>query len=547
MTGRCRATAPTLWLALWLAAGLAHAHAPTASGSPVVTGTPEPQPVLAQAGAAEPALQRGLPSLGDAGAMTPLEERKLGDRIARELYRDPDFVDDPVVGEYVDTIWRALRQGAKARGELPPELDERYAWRVLLGRDHSINAFALPGGYFGLHMGLVGVVNSRDELASVLAHEMTHITQRHIPRMLAQQARQGPLVLAGIAAALIATSRNPQAGAAVLVGGQAAMIQQQLNFSRDMEREADRIGYGVLTESGFAGQGFVSMFEKLQNAARLSDNADWPYLRSHPLTTQRIADMQQRSGGPAPAPAARAAVALEPLLVAARARVLSRPGVDVLRAWAALPDGAGFAALPPERRAAALYAAALAQADLRDATQAQAMADRLLPLVRADAAATRQARLLHAELAARRGDGARVLALLPARVAAADPRSQAGRPELLLAAEALTRGGQATEAASRLQTWLADHPDDGPAWNALAQAYAASGQTLRSLRAEGEAQVARLDWAGAVDRFRAAQDATRQPGGQPVDHIEASIIDARLRQTQALLAQQRLEDQKKPL
>ncbi len=529
MSRRCTATA----LALLLAAGLAQAHTPAA---PVV---------LAQSTAAEPAPQRGLPSLGDAGAMTPLEERKLGDRIARELYRDPDFVDDPVVGEYVDTIWRALREGAKARGELPPELDERYAWRVLLGRDRSINAFALPGGYFGLHMGLVGVVGSRDELASVLAHEMTHITQRHIPRMLAQQARQGPLVLAGIVAALIATSRNPQAGAAVLVGGQAAMIQQQLNFSRDMEREADRIGYGVLTASGFAGQGFVSMFEKLQNASRLTDNADWPYLRSHPLTTQRIADMQQRSGSTVAAP--RAALALEPLLVAARARVLSRPGVDVLRAWAALPDGAGFAALPPDRRAAALYAAALAHADLRDAAKAQAMADRLLPLVQADPAATRQARLLQAELAARRGDGARVLALLPARAASADPQSPAGRPELLLAAEALTRSGQAAEAASRLQTWLADHPLDGGAWAALAQAYAANGQTLRSLRAEGEAQVARLDWAGAVDRFRAAQDATRQPGGQPVDHIEASIIDARLRETQALLAQQRLEDKKNPL
>ena len=153
-----------------------------------------------------PDAPRGLPSLGDAGEMTPLEERKLGDLIARELYRDPDYIDDAVVGEYVDGIWRALMVGARARGELPPELDERYAWRVLLGRDRSINAFALPGGYMGLHLGLVGAVASRDELASVLGHEMSHITQRHIARLLGQQSRQMPLLIAAMVAGAVAAS-----------------------------------------------------------------------------------------------------------------------------------------------------------------------------------------------------------------------------------------------------------------------------------------------------------------------------------------------------
>ena len=152
-------------------------------------------------GTSPPPVQRGLPSLGDAGEMTPLAERKLGDAVIRELFRDPDYLDDPVLGEYVDGIWRRLLAGARARGELPPELDERYAWQVLIGRDHTINAFALPGGYFGLHTALVGVVSSRDELAAVLAHEMSHITQRHIARMLGQQSRQTPLVVAAIVAA----------------------------------------------------------------------------------------------------------------------------------------------------------------------------------------------------------------------------------------------------------------------------------------------------------------------------------------------------------
>ncbi|MFT4195783.1 M48 family metalloprotease, partial [Ottowia sp.] len=323
--------------------------------------------MLAPAGHAQTPPQpasRGLPSLGDAGDMTTLEERKLGDAIARELYRDPDYLDDPIVGEFVDGIWRALRGGARARGELPAELDERYAWQVLLGRDGSINAFALPGGYFGLHTGLVGAVSSRDELASVLAHEMTHVTQRHIPRMLGQQGRATPLMLAALVLGAIAASRNPQAGAALATGGQAALIQRQLNFSRDMEREADRIGFGIMTQAGFAPEGFAGMFEKLQSASRINDNGDWPYLRSHPLTTQRIADMQQRMQGLRGK--ATPSVDLEALLVAARARVLGRPGVDVLRAWAGEPDQPGFAQQPLGRRAGALYAAALAHAELRD-------------------------------------------------------------------------------------------------------------------------------------------------------------------------------------
>jgi predicted Zn-dependent protease len=483
--------------------------------------------------------------MGDAVDMTTLEERKIGDAIARELYRDPDYLDDPVVGEYVDGIWRSLMAGARARGELPPELDERYAWQVLLGRDRTINAFALPGGYFGLHTGLVGAVSSRDELASVLAHEMTHITQRHIPRLLGQQSLQAPLMMAALILGAVAASKNPQAGAALAVGGQAAVIQQQLNFSRDMEREADRIGFGVLSQAGFAPQGFVSMFEKLQNASRINDNGDWPYLRSHPLTTQRIADMQQRQQGLGRGAAPPAD--LEALLVAARARVLGRPGVDVLRAWAGEPAQPGFDAQPLPRRAGALYAAAYAQAQLRDLPKAQALAAQLALLVASDVRASRQARLLQAELALQAGQPARALELLAAMPTPAtrDAAGQAGRAVLLLRAQAQTRGGQAGEAASALQTWVSDHPGDAGAWQLLGQAYATQGQQLRALRAEGEVPMARMDWAGAVDRWRAAQDYSRLHPGSNADLIEASIVDTRLRQAQELLRQQQRDEQKR--
>ena len=98
--------------------------------------------------------------LGDGSDMASGVERRLGDRIARELYRDPDFLDDPVLGDYVQGVWQPLLAAARQRGDLTPELDERFAWKILLSRDRTVNAFALPGGYLGVHLGLLAVVSS---------------------------------------------------------------------------------------------------------------------------------------------------------------------------------------------------------------------------------------------------------------------------------------------------------------------------------------------------------------------------------------------------
>jgi predicted Zn-dependent protease len=479
-----------------------------------------------------------LPSLGDGADMSTATERKLGERIARELYRDPDFIEDAVLEDYVQSIWKPLIAAAKQRGELSPELGERFAWEILMGRDRSINAFALPGGYLGLHLGLMGVVSTRDELASVLAHELTHVTQRHISRLMSQSSRMAPWAIGAMILGMLAASKSPDAASAMIMGGQAAAIQSQLNFSRDMEREADRIGYGVMTQAGFDPVGFVSMFDKLQQASKLNDNGSFPYLRSHPLTTERIADMQARQ-----ALLERRAAPLEPDLVhammAARSRVLSNPGPELLRTWVTqaqkLPAGSAQATTVP-----VLYAGALAASRQRDAAQARALVQTLRTAVQADAKALRVAQLLLAEIDWAAGDAAAASAAL-----AAIPANLQGRPELLQGAQILMRNGQAGEAAAKLRARVALEPRDAVAWQVLSSAYTQQGQTLRAIRAEAEQQVARLDYTGALDRFKAAQNYARGPrqGDGPVDHIEASIIDTRTRQLESLVKEQALERQ----
>ncbi|MBC5763626.1 M48 family metalloprotease [Ramlibacter albus] len=478
------------------------------------------------------AQQRGaLPGLGSGdGAMTTAAERKLGERVARELFRDPDYIDDPVVSEYVQKIWQPLLAAARSRGELTGELDDRFAWRVLLGKDRSINAFAVPGGWLGLHMGLIAVTQTQDELASVLAHELSHVTQRHISRMIEQEGKTTPLMIGAMILGAIAASKNPQVGQAMIAGGSALGQQLGLNFSRDMEREADRIGYGVATQAGYEPQGFVNMFDRLYQASRHNDSGNFPYLRTHPLTTERIAEMQARQ--PLAQRAGPLVPTMEHAMIAARARVVSNSGVDALRAMMGEADASNFATLPQVRQAAVLYGSALAASRLKENAAAGRLLTRLKPATAGDAAGTRLARLLAAEAALAAGDA-------PTTIALTDVRG-AERPEVLLLGEARLAAGRAADAVGPLQTWVTIHGKDGTAWQLLGRAFAAQGQQVRAIRADAESQASQLDYQAALDRLRAAQDLMRKGAGA-TDHIEASIIDTRARQIQLLLREQTLE------
>src|SRR5690606_36936393 len=157
------------------------------------------------------------------------------------------------------------------------------------------------GGYIGVHSGLVTAAMTESEFASVLAHEIAHVSQRHIARQLQAQSQIGALSMIGMVIAMLAASSNPQVAEAAAVAGSAAPVAAFLNYSREFEREADRLGYQILRAAEFDVHAMPSFFERLQRSTRLYENNAPGYLRTHPLTTERIADMQHRTREERPA------------------------------------------------------------------------------------------------------------------------------------------------------------------------------------------------------------------------------------------------------
>ncbi|HEV2611121.1 MAG TPA: M48 family metalloprotease, partial [Noviherbaspirillum sp.] len=235
---------------------------------------------------------QNLPSLGDADRqeLSPLTERRLGEQIMHQIRRNKDYLDDAPVTEYLNNFGATLLAARpEARGEAA------YDFFFFAVRDPMLNAFALPGGFIGVHSALVLAAQNESELASVVAHEIGHVSQRHIARMLGKQRQDALIPLAAAVLAALAASSSPDASAALLMGGQGMAIQRQLNFSREAEREADRIGLQMLRDAGYDTSGALAFFTRMQTATRAYNDSAPAYLRSHPLTTERMADIQART------------------------------------------------------------------------------------------------------------------------------------------------------------------------------------------------------------------------------------------------------------
>jgi predicted Zn-dependent protease len=233
------------------------------------------------------AMANELPDLGDSSQLilSVKEEQATAREILKEVAESPEIVHDIEVIDYLKNL------GDRLVAYSP---NKRQQFNFFVVEDNSINAFAMIGGVIGVHTGLLLAANNESEVASVLGHEIAHVTQRHLTRMIAQQKNDSIKTIAGLALALLVARANPQLSAGTMTAASAMGVQKELDYTRDHEKEADRVGFQILTDAGFDGRSMVSFFNSLQRGTRFSEGASPSFLRTHPITTERIADIGNR-------------------------------------------------------------------------------------------------------------------------------------------------------------------------------------------------------------------------------------------------------------
>jgi predicted Zn-dependent protease len=256
-----------------------------------------------------------LPSIGEPADQTlsPVEESKLGASVVRQLRQHGFMLDDPELVEYLVATGRRL---ASFSGSNPAGFEFFFI------RDNRINAFALPGGYIGINAGLLLTTQNESELAGVLAHEIAHVTQRHIARQIEATQSLNIATMAALLVALIASGGSGDLAQAALTLGISGIQQRQINFTRSHELEADRVGIRTLASAGFDPNGMAMFFQRMEEQTRLYGDAVPEILRTHPVNVTRITEARSRAAG---YPPIRSANDREYRLMQARLRVLSAP------------------------------------------------------------------------------------------------------------------------------------------------------------------------------------------------------------------------------
>ncbi|MGR5067006.1 beta-barrel assembly-enhancing protease [Vibrio alfacsensis] len=228
-----------------------------------------------------------LPDIGTAAGSTLTIDQELlyGDAYMRMLRASSPIVNDPVINAYIDSLGHRLVANAN---------DVKTPFHFFMIRDRNINAFAFFGGYVALHSGLFLHARTESELASVVAHEIAHVTQRHLARSMEEQARRSPATMAALAGALLLSIASPQAGMAAITATTAGNMQSQINYTRSNEKEADRFGIATLAKAGFEAQAMPRFFGRLADQYRYASKPP-PMLLTHPLPEDRITDTRQRA------------------------------------------------------------------------------------------------------------------------------------------------------------------------------------------------------------------------------------------------------------
>lgn len=242
----------------------------------------------AAAHAAPPPDSLSLPNIGDTAGqlISPEQEKKFGEAFMRQIRNSVTLIDDPELNDYIQALGYRLAAASDSPG---------YGFTFFLVSDSSINAFAGPGGYIGIHTGLLLAARNESELAGVVAHEIAHVTQRHLLRAYEAAERMSLPTAAAMIAAILIGTQSSDAGQAALMGVQAASAQFQINFTRANEHEADRVGIQSLARAGFDPMGMPGFFERLHQQTRLYGSRLPEFLSTHPVTTNRIAESSARA------------------------------------------------------------------------------------------------------------------------------------------------------------------------------------------------------------------------------------------------------------
>jgi predicted Zn-dependent protease len=458
-------------------------------------------------------LADNLPDLGEASqaVFSPQQERRIGEEIMQEIRASRSNLDDAELTEYINNL------GYRLVASSP---DNRRSIEFFLVQDDTLNAFALPGGYIGVHTGLILATQNESELASVMAHEIAHIEQKHLSRMIASTQQNSLSTLAAVAVAILAARSNPQVANAALVSAQAASIQTQLNFTRDHEREADRIGLQILEHADFDTHAMPAFFERLQKYGRVYDNNAPAYLRTHPLTTERIADVENRV---ASLPYKQVKSSLEFQLLRAKLRAMQGDAELTVADFSESLKDKKYESEP-----AARYGYTYALIRTRQYGRAEQEITKLRGLVKSSAIVE----TLAAEIKVASGQFSAALDIYHTAL----KRFPQHRALIYGYAEMLLENKQAKTAEKFLANQIETAPNDFRLYGLLARSHAAQGRVFLQHQAQAEAYARSGNVPAAIEQLQIAIKS-----GDSNFYLLSSA-ESRLKELHAIVA----ENQKKP-
>jgi predicted Zn-dependent protease len=449
-----------------------------------------------------------LPDLGDSAQadLSPALENRIGLALWRDMrVRERAYIDDPEINGYLNHLADRLTE------KLPGSTQD---FELFALRDPSLNAFAWPGGFIGVHSGLIVTAQSESELASVIAHEISHVTQRHIARQFSSRGQSTIIALASLVIAVLAARGNSQVAQGAMIAGQAATVASQLAYTRDFEREADRIGLQMLDSAGFDTRAMAAFFERMQRSARFYESNSPAYLRTHPLTVERITDASARIEETA---YRQVPDSLDFLLVRAKLRAYEGDAREALAEFDnRLRDVQGSI------RLATRFGLAHAALRLRDFARAQHEVDGL----RAERFESPMLDNLAGLILLESGDAKGAIERF--RDGLKRSRSRALTYGLI---EALLADRRAVEALALINDEVSAYTQDPRLYRYQARSHALLDQRLAQHRAQAEAYALNGQYQAAIEQLEIAQ---RAADG---DFYQQSVVDARLRELREKLAE----------